>query len=726
MKRSLMAAAVFVFVASIGRSEYVVIRVNLNATSEPGETQPGVPKMKFGPMDPSGATGSPDGTTGDTGSPDGARGMPKRGGGDGEDKMKQMQERMGQYMQKGPSMMMAGGKQGPGGPGMGMQGGYYGGMGGMGKAGQPGGGKGMMGMYGGMGFGGMKPPGSGGVRGQFPRSPLAGDAPADQVEAVKPAWFIAVVDADSVAVNKDGLYQVKHKWGTSLIPPAIGNNAVKVDVIDRRKVPPLDQRVLRQRTKLGEEEGGTELGTNGLLRLADWMLRHWNLPTDQRFAMRAEFDKLIDQLAAKDAKNPKVQALVAAREHIGKELPSPEAELSHLKGLVGEGKHRVARSEHYAILHQPRDERAGNVELVRLEHLYAGYFYWFALQGKPLTPPGQKLMAVLSGDLQDFQQLHELFDNLPLVADGFYSRFDNVAVYSSTRIDGPFQQFQGMVTNLDRQGLELNKLLRGEPLKGFEDELVTYGRTLALGLRAAQEEGDVATVSHEAVQQLAVATHVFPRRVHTPLAVKFGLGSFFETPKSDGLIHTMSYWSGIGAPSWTYLPIFKKIMEAEGSKTKELTFADSKAKIEPVSILKIITDQGVTAVEKANPKEQSILFYKSRSEAWALTYFLAKQRLDQLLKFYAELGRLPRDMELTEEVVVRAFARAFELFDAADANKVDPAKLAKLEAAWREFMKYEELELNPLPEPKFTAPEKPKETKPQQQKPSTKPQMKAG
>ena len=93
------------------------------------------------------------------------------------------------------------------------------------------------------------------------------------------------------------------------------------------------------------------------------------------------------------------------------------------------------------------------------------------------------------------------------------------------------------------------------------------------------------------------------------------------------------------------------------------------------------------------------------------------------MKFYAELSRLPRDMELTEEVVIRAFARAFELLDAA--GKVDAAKLAKLEAAWREFMKFEELEYPALPEPKITAPEKPKETKPQQ-KPSNKPQIKVG
>ncbi len=700
MKRGLGVLAALLLWAGAGWAEYVVIRVNLNA-SETGPTEPGGPRFTPPPIDTGTNTGSPDGATG---SPDGGGGgrAPRGTGRQNPEEQQKMQEQMRQRM--GEMMgRMSGGGGGPGGPS---------GFGGPGSYGRQ-----FMG-------GGMMPPGQsakGGGAGFMAPPPGVGAGAPEEAKPVelKPAWFLVVVEADSVTTNKDGLYVVVHKWGKTTIAPQIGNISVKVDIIDRRQVPALDQRLQRRKTKLLEEEGGAaELSLAGQLKLADWMLQHWNLPTDERFLMRGEFEKLIDVLKTKDAKNPKVQALLATREQLKQELPSPEAELSRLKQLVGDGKHRAARGDHYAVLHQPRDERAAYTEITRLEHLYAGYFYWFALQGKPLAPPKEKLMAVLAGNLPEFVQLHDLFDNLPLVADGFYSRFDNVAVFAATRGDAAFLRFQGMVSNLDKQNLELGRLLRNEPMKSHDESLVTYGRTLALAFRAAQEEGDVATVSHEAVQQLAVATGVFPAKVHTPLSVKFGLGSFFETPKSDGLINAMSYWSGIGAPSWSYLPIFKKLMEAETSKTHEFALAESKVKkIEPISILNVITDRDLNAVEKGNAQEQTALFYKSRAEAWALNYFLAKQRLDQLLKFYAELGRLPRDMELTDEVVIRAFARAFDLTDAKDPSKVDAAKLAKLEAAWREFMKYEELELPPLPEPKPSAPTKPTEEKKPQKPP---------
>jgi hypothetical protein len=72
---------------------------------------------------------------------------------------------------------------------------------------------------------------------------------------------------------------------------------------------------------------------------------------------------------------------------------------------------------------------------------------------------------------------------------------------------------------------------------------------------------------------------------------------------------------------------------------------------------------------------------KARSLSWALTYYLARNKTDGLLRYYQELRMLPRDIEFDDEVLLGCFARAFDLMDA-DGKKPDENKLAAFADGW--------------------------------------------
>jgi hypothetical protein len=461
------------------------------------------------------------------------------------------------------------------------------------------------------------------------------------------------------------------------------------------------------------------------LRLAGWMLQNWNLtPDDRTFDMRKKFEALIDKLAELAPKlnardQARVQALVATRDALKNDLPDAQDEIARLREVLPDGEeYRVLSRGHYALLHRGRDDRGAEDRHQRLERAYAGFFYWFALQGKVLPVPEKKLVCVLADNTASFKQLHTMFDSLPMAADGFYSSLDNVVILSPGRTDSLFEQFQSHASEVDKQlgllsqslnqqfskqlgeiDLSLAKVIRGDPLPPRYQQLrqqippqitaqIAYGQVLALALHAAQAEGEVAAISHEAVQQLAVATRLWPRRVKLPRAIQFGMGSFFETPKSHSEYDLPSPWTGIGAPHWVYLPLFRELLKNKGGTLilDKGTPDEQKIEVGSLSILPILTDQNFAAAEEADDKVKSLARDKARAEAWALMYFLAREEFPRLLKFFEELSRMPRDMELTPEIIEHAFAKAFDLQDKKNPDRIDPAKLAELESRWHNFM----------------------------------------
>ena len=83
----------------------------------------------------------------------------------------------------------------------------------------------------------------------------------------------------------------------------------------------------------------------------------------------------------------------------------------------------------------------------------------------------------------------------------------------------------------------------------------------------------------------------------------------------------------------------------------------------------------------------------ARTTAWALTYFLARHRLDNLERYFHELASLPRDLEFDAAVLQGCFARAFDLVDRSDPTKLDMGKVTKLANDWSAAMKQEALDI---------------------------------
>jgi hypothetical protein len=234
----------------------------------------------------------------------------------------------------------------------------------------------------------------------------------------------------------------------------------------------------------------------------------------------------------------------------------------------------------------------------------------------------------------------------------------------------------------------------------FDLQGLNYAKLVALASAAAMEEGELAAVSHEATQQLASASGLLPRRVKVPQAVRHGMASFMETPKSYGEYDAPSVWSGVGGQHWVYLPFVKKLLA--GEKNGTMTYAtigntEKKIKVDKLSILRILTDGSFEQVAKAEKHEVEPYDLKARSEAWALVSYLMRDKTANWIRFCGEFGAMPRDMDLSNETIQLAFGRAFDLVDPANPDKVDNAKLQALEGAWRSWLGLQNLEITLAP-----------------------------
>ncbi len=163
--------------------------------------------------------------------------------------------------------------------------------------------------------------------------------------------------------------------------------------------------------------------------------------------------------------------------------------------------------------------------------------------------------------------------------------------------------------------------------------------------------------------------------------MQFGVASFFETPKG-------SPWAAVGVPSPSFIPQYNYL---DAYKRLKKDSKDKKEKYDPrVALEKAVTDQFFRESEGGKNKAATL---KARTTAWALTYYLANNKLDGLLRYYKELAKLPRDLEFDNEVLLACFARAFDLTDGKDPKKVNRNKLDQLARDWDKFLDNTPLEL---------------------------------
>ena len=288
------------------------------------------------------------------------------------------------------------------------------------------------------------------------------------------------------------------------------------------------------------------------------------------------------------------------------------------------------------------------------------------------------MIAVLVPSTDEFEQQQKIFESTPLVDDGFYARRENLVVLSQLRIDTPYLALVKHNEDLWTQpGLDRDQMLKGkipskQKLSKFEspEDKLAEAQTMALLEKVMEQDAELAAISHDGTRQLIAASRLTTPGVIVPEWIQFGMGSFFETPKG-------APWTSVGNAHWDYLPLFLDLDKNKDKKPLE----------KPADLVKgIVTDRFFRLAmdpKKNKPEDEPEL--KARALSWALTYYIAHDKLDGLLRYYQELRRLPRDIEFDDEVLLGCFGRAFDLMDATG-KKIDEGKLAGFAETWYRMM----------------------------------------
>jgi hypothetical protein len=497
------------------------------------------------------------------------------------------------------------------------------------------------------------PPPPGSYRPGVPNQPNQPGA-AKRVIEVPPLYATAIIEIRGIGLFKARFWEVQTKWGKTLLY----GDQNKIVFSDR----PLPFASLSKQYSDRQKDLLTSYTAERRLELAEWCLSR---------GLLKEFALNMEELAKANASEPRVkQAVEAYRQVLKAEmeiqnspLPRDEAAIAFWKNQKGFKDPYV--TDHYTIMYDapavnPLDVRNRGI---KLENTFRGFYYWFALKGYALPMPKKKLMAVVIDKPDDFHHWRQRLDSPPRTFDGFFARRDHTSVFSTSPLDEAYVA----LANSNRQeywenGWNMQSMLRGEVYKKAPtwDDLARC-QTLALLQQTMLEEAEVATCTHVGARQLVVAAGLVPRNVDAPEWLLFGTASFFETPPR-------ALWSGFGGPNWDYLYEYKQQIKTLEQPTEALAG--------------VITDH---FFQQARQHDDPRMLRKAQMLSWALTYYLAHRRTDGLMRYFAELASLPRDLELDQEVLVYNFAKAFDLLDPAT-GQIDRARFTRLAAEWFQYI----------------------------------------
>jgi len=555
----------------------------------------------------------------------------------------------------GPPGFPGMGKGGPPGfPGAGNRGGLgaIGGPPGFPGGGNRGGPPGFPGAGAGGGFPGM---------GGFPGGAKGGGSGEDLTGT--PLNVVAIIE---VAVNNQQRF-TQGKWVEvrhNLMAPEAARCFLKdltdFSVAKIMAVKTVNQQFKEKISKFEKEESLKK--TEDWLGLATWALEHGSVK---------HFSEVMDRVEKKDKDNAIVQTYLKAKQA----LERPVAKENDAKLWMNKLNERFksVQSDHYTLIHRADNDKSPEVTTL-LDHLEGNmkaFYYWFALRGKTLPVPDQRLVVALVSS--EFDRKLEIFGSPSLVGDGFYVLRDNIAIFSQKPIDPDYKALDERTKDIfvkhPRGRLLKGKTIQSENGSGTDIDMTATYQTYALLHKALEEDWERATVSHEGTRQLIVGAGLLTKGVVAPQWVDFGMASFFATPKG-------APWSETGAQNTTYLPLFRdwglKALGSNSSKTAAEALKNT------------VTDKYFRDAAKGKtPAEKEALLKKARTMAWGLSYFLARNRLEDLLQYYQELAKLPRDLEFDDQVLMEIFARSFKLMVDETGKKIDQTKLEQLAETWR-------------------------------------------
>jgi hypothetical protein len=372
---------------------------------------------------------------------------------------------------------------------------------------------------------------------------------------------------------------------------------------------------------------------------------------------------------------------------------------------------------HYALLHNSQDPVRDGVEryLNDLEKNFKSFYLVFALKGKALPAPSEKLTVILPIEMEMFRKLYRAFDVPERITDGFHARQENLVVFAPERLDAASKRFDQNIKTINQSygGVDLLagkfRPLGKRPKLEFDMDQQAYqaayeayleannkkiqedsrAQVLALVDTALREEAEMAAVTHEGTRQLIVATGLIPGNTAAPEWLRYAMASYFEMPKGPFLGTTDSetlvnfaFWPGAGGPHWAWRPYLDELI-------KNKKFPD------------VPTEELMTTLLggwRAKPKEDGSIdeaaaesdLARSRCLAWALNYYLLNERFPEYMAFLTELGNLPRDIELDDFTFLSTFCQAFHV-DTAGLTRTNPrgnlSSYTELAKAWEDSMR---------------------------------------
>src|SRR5207247_1392086 len=98
-----------------------------------------------------------------------------------------------------------------------------------------------------------------------------------------------------------------------------------------------------------------------------------------------------------------------------------------------------------------------------------------------------------------------------------------------------------------------------------------------------------------------------------------------------------------------------------------------------------VTDSDFNQAHDIGTVAGELKLIQARTHAWALCYFLLKDRPAGVIKLYQEFSSMPRDLDLEPKQMLACFCRAFDVADDTR-TKMDPAKFEELGKKWLGFM----------------------------------------
>jgi len=367
------------------------------------------------------------------------------------------------------------------------------------------------------------------------------------------------------------------------------------------------------------------------------------------------------------------------------------------------GYQALSVSKHYAIVHQENTQESANRRLDALEMNFKTVYTWFAIRGRALPAPSEKLVAVIVGDASEFRRYRDTFEASNLVADGFHARRENLAVFSGRRLDKASVNFEQLVRDVYRvmkpEDLFKGKLPNRKEQPNAPENYTDYARasTLALVDKALQQEAEIAAATHEGTKQLFAETGLLPRNVLAPEWVRFGIAALFEMPKGPfpggGSQLKVALHPGGGGPNWAYMRYYEEMREKNLINDRNAADLFIETVIDmhfrtahKVEMLGRLTRKGTEEGDsKATPAEE--LYARARTLGWSVVYFMAKTKFSEFERFLQELGKLPRDAELDADAVITSFCIANGISTAGlNGTNPDISRFMGIGLLWKQFM----------------------------------------